>query len=55
MRLTGLASGRVGQDPEGLGLCAGAAAVPLIQDRVLLCTLDGLIDGGGAVYEAISN
>lgn len=52
-RLTGLGSGHVGQKPEGLGLHVGTAAAPFAQVRVLLCTLDGLIDGGGAVYETI--
>lgn len=54
-KLTGLGSGHVGQDPEGLGLHAGAAAAPLVHVRVLLCTLDGLIDRGGAVYKTFFN
>lgn len=45
----------MGQDLEGLGLHVGAAAAPFTQVRLLLCTLDGLIDGGGAVYETIFN
>lgn len=52
--LTGLGAGHMSQDPEGLGLHGGTAAAPVqVQVQVLLCGLDGLIDGGGAVYEAI--
>lgn len=47
--LTGLGSSHVGQDPERLGLHVDAAAPPIGLLRVPVGTLDGLIDGGGAV------
>lgn len=53
--LTGLSPGHVGQDPEGLGLHVDTAAASFAQVRLLLCALDGLIDGRGAVYDTIFN
>lgn len=54
-KLTGLGSDHVSQDPEGLGLHVDAAAAPVSEVQVLLCTLDGLIDRGGAVYKTLFN
>lgn len=54
-KLTGLSSGHVGEDLEGLGLHAGAVAPPVAQLWVRLCTLDGPVDGRGVVYKMLFN
>ena len=55
MKLTGLSSCHVGEDPEGLGLHGGSALSPLPHVRVPPGALHGLIDRRGAVYEMIFN